>query len=98
MVNWKLPLEGWFKLSVDVAVDATRGLFGPGVVVCNYLGKVMVSEVHKCNDVDDVDFSKVETFHFGLQLATEIGLSPLLVYLDSFMCYYVSLGQVHTRI
>lgn len=44
MVNWKLPLEGWFKLSVDVAVDATRGLFGPGVVVCNYLGKVMVSE------------------------------------------------------
>lgn len=40
MVNWKLPLEGWFKLSVD----ATRGLFGPGVVVYNYLGKVMCQE------------------------------------------------------
>lgn len=43
---------------LDVAVDATRGLFGADVVVCNYLGKVMVSGVHKCNYVDDVDFSK----------------------------------------
>ncbi|KAK9230970.1 hypothetical protein WN943_021201 [Citrus x changshan-huyou] len=89
MVNWKLPLEGWFKLSVDVAVDATRGLFGPGVVVYNYLGKVM------CQEFINVIMwmmlilvrLRLETFHFGLQLATEIDLSPLLVYLDSFMCY-----------
>lgn len=44
VVNWKLPLEGWFKLNVQLAVDATRGLFGLNVVVCNYEGEVMVSE------------------------------------------------------
>lgn len=31
-----------FKLNFDVAVDATRGLFGLGAVVRNHEGKVMV--------------------------------------------------------
>lgn len=67
VVNWESPPEGWFKLNVDVDVDATRGLFGFGAVVCNHDGKkVMVSGVHKCSYVDDVDFCEVEVFRFGL--------------------------------
>lgn len=39
VVNWELPPDGWFKLNVDVDVDATRGLFGFGTVVHNHESK-----------------------------------------------------------
>lgn len=97
MVNWESPPEGWFKLNVDVDVDATRGLFGFGAVVCNHEGKkVMVSGVHKCGYVDDVDFCEVEVFRFGLWFISEIGLFPLLVESDSLRVVKLVPGQTYT--
>lgn len=93
VVNWELPPEGCFKLNVHVAVDAIWGLFGlVGTEVHNHEGKVMVTGVHKWGYVNDVDFGEIEAC-FGLRLASKIGLSLLLIELDSLCTVKLVLGQ-----
>lgn len=63
-----------------------------GTEVHNHEGKVMVTGVHKWGYVNDVDFGEIEAC-FGLRLASKIGLSLLLIELDSLCIVKLVLGQ-----
>lgn len=85
-VNWELPPEarrGWglFKLNVHVAIDE---------------GQVMVSGVHKCTYVDEVDFNEAEAFCCGLQLNSDVGLCLLLVESNPLFVVKLALGEAST--
>lgn len=100
-VNWELPPEarrGWglFKLNVHVAIDANRGSFGLGTMVPKDEGQVMVSGVHKCTYVDEVDFNEAEAFCCGLQLNSDVGLCLLLVESNPLFVVKLALGEAST--
>lgn len=44
----------------------------------------MVAGVNQASMVDNFDFAEVEDLQFGYLLVRDVGLSPLLVELDSF--------------
>ncbi|KAJ4729753.1 Ribonuclease H-like domain containing protein [Melia azedarach] len=67
---------------MDAAVRAVEGCAGIGAIIRNEEGKVMVAAVYKRTFLDDVEFSEAEAIFKGLQLALEVGLTPLIVESD----------------
>ena len=64
--KWEVPLAGWYKLNVDVAVDNENGKVGYGAVICNSSGQVMAVGVDQGVFSDDVDIVEAEALCFGI--------------------------------
>lgn len=56
---------------------------GYGAVVRNHDGLVMTAGMAQGVFSDDVDLAEAEALCFGLEMAKEIGLSPLIIESDS---------------
>lgn len=100
VVNWELPEAGGGggggRGVVHVAIDANRGSFGLGTMVPKDEGQVMVSGVHNCTYVDEVDFNEAEAFCFGLRLNSDVGLCLLLVESNPLFVVKLALGEAST--
>ncbi len=94
--RWEMPPVGWYKLNVDVVVDKVNGTVGYGAVIRNSDGVVMAVGVDQGIFSDDVDIAEAEALRFGIRLASEISLSPL-VELDSLRVTQFVNGKCHTR-
>lgn len=76
----KRPQKGWYKLNSVVNVKKQQGLVDYRGVIRNHEGLVMVTAVDQGIFYDDVDMVEAEALRFGIQLARETGLSPLLIF------------------
>lgn len=56
--KWEVPSVGWYKLTVDVAVDKVNGTVGYGAVMRNSDGHVMVVGAYQGIFSDDVDICR----------------------------------------
>lgn len=57
----------------------------------------MAVGIHQGIFYDDVDITEVEALRFGIQLARETRLSPLVVESDSLRVIQLLKGKSHTR-
>ena len=95
--KWGVPPAGWYKLNVDAAVDKENGKVGYGAVIRNSSGQVMAVGVDQGVFSDDVDIAEAEALPFGIRLASETSLSPLMVESDSLRVIQFISGKCHTR-
>lgn len=71
------------KLNCDMDVNAKRGMVSYGFVIRNHEGLVMLTGADIGVYSDDVNVTRAEALNFGLRLAREAGLSPLIIESDS---------------
>ena len=96
-VKWEPLSTVWMKLNVDAAVGANKDVVGYVVVVRNHHGLVMAAGMAQGVFSDDVDLAEAEALCFGLQMAKEIGLSPLIIEYDSLHVTQFVSDRLSTR-
>lgn len=89
---WEPPLVGCFKLNIDATVNIQHGIVGYAAVAWNHEGLVMVTAVDIGVYSNYVD-AMAEVLYFGLLLSRKIGLSLLIIELDSLWVIQFVLGQ-----
>ena len=97
VVIWEPPQLGWFKLNTNVAVDVQNGKVSYGAGIRNHEGLVMLAETNFGNYCEDVAIAEAEAICFGIQLAKETGLFPLMIESDSLFVIQLIQGKQHTR-
>ncbi|KAL5738691.1 hypothetical protein ACOSP7_031452 [Xanthoceras sorbifolium] len=75
--RWEASFPGWFKINFDAAVDSVCKRAGMGVVICDWQCRVMASLSQSYPLLVSVEVAEAMAIHRGLQLAYEIGLSPV---------------------
>ncbi|KAL5851498.1 hypothetical protein ACOSQ3_006616 [Xanthoceras sorbifolium] len=75
--RWEAPSSGWFKINSDAAVDSVRKRVGLGVVIHDWQGRVVVSLSQSYPLLVLVEVTEAIAIRRGLQLVSEIGLSPV---------------------
>ena len=97
VVIWEPPQLGWFKLNTNVAMDIQNGKVSYGVVIRNHEVLVMLAGTDFGNYSEDVAITKAEAIRFGILLAKETGLSPLMIESDSLFVIQLIQEKQHTR-
>ena len=95
--KWEVPPVDWYKLNVDAVVDKENGKVGYCDVIRNSSGQVMAVGVDQGVFSDDVDIAEAEALPFGIRLASETSLSPLIAELDSLWVIQFISGKCYTR-
>lgn len=98
---WEPPLVGCFKLNIDatvniqhgIVVNTQHGIVGYASVAWNHEGLVMVTAVDVGVYSNYVD-AMAEVLYFGLLLSRKIGLSLLIIELDSLWVIQFVLEKV----
>ncbi|KAL5779613.1 hypothetical protein ACOSQ2_010350 [Xanthoceras sorbifolium] len=81
--RWLAPSPGWFKINSDVAVDVRGRRLGFGVVIRDYMGKVLVSYTSLLLGLFSSDIGEALAILRGLRLAIDMGLSTVCVESDA---------------
>ena len=79
VTGWKPPPENWFKLNVDAATNAGKERAGLGAIVRNWKGEIMAAGIQSTNFHGDLEYAEAEAIYFGIKMAIDAGLVPLMV-------------------
>ncbi|KAL5776482.1 hypothetical protein ACOSP7_009408 [Xanthoceras sorbifolium] len=81
--RWEAPSPNWFKINSDTAVDSVRKRVGLGVVIRDWQGRVMASLSQSYPLLVSVEVVEAMAIRMNLQLASEIGFSPVGFEIDA---------------
>ncbi|KAJ4702817.1 Ribonuclease H-like domain containing protein [Melia azedarach] len=70
---------GWLKLNVDAAVYKSNNKAGIGAVIKNSDGKLTAAAVKTTSYKGDVEIAEAEAIIFGVEVALEARLSPIII-------------------
>ena len=90
---WKPPPENWFKLNVDAATNAGKERAGLGAIVRNWKGEIMAAGIQSTDFHGDVEYAEAEAIYFGIKMAIDAGLVPLMVESDSKIAVSLANGR-----
>ncbi|KAJ4713163.1 Ribonuclease H-like domain containing protein [Melia azedarach] len=93
MSMWIPPPDKWFKLNVDASIDEKKRLVGLGMVIRDSKGEIMAAAGKRTEFYGDVELAKVEAIRFGVQIATESGLVPMIIESDSMNAVMLVKGK-----
>lgn len=92
-VAWQPHDLDWFNLNTDSSMVVQHGIVAYGAVVWNNKGSVMMAGGDVGVYFDDVNIPEAEASRFGLWIASEIGLSLLIVKSNSLRITQFVLGH-----
>ncbi|KAL5857047.1 hypothetical protein ACOSQ3_004505 [Xanthoceras sorbifolium] len=81
-VLWSKPLMGYYKLNIDASVSASLGVVGLGALIRDADGEVVLSGSKNLSFSTPIDMAEALAIQFGLELALDIGVRPILVEFD----------------
>lgn len=95
--DWSAPLDGWLKLNVDAAIEATKKVARLGMVVRKSKGEIKAATVGRSRFHGDVEQAKAEAMKFGLEIAKDSGLFPLIVESDAVNVVKLAKGMIGSK-
>lgn len=81
--SWSPPPTGWCKINVDVAINFKEHSVGLGVVITDANRKTIAAAVKISKLHSDVTFAEAEVVKWSLDVANRVGLSAIILELDS---------------
>lgn len=81
--SWSPPPDGRFKLNVDVVVKELENKVGIGAIVKNSSGTLMAATIKTTSFKGEVELAEAEALMFGIEIAKDARLSPLIIESDS---------------
>lgn len=95
--KWKPPPSHWYKINVDAATNSKEDRAGIGVIISNEMGKVMVAAIYPSKLLNDVEFMEANAMLKGIELASDTGLSPIIIESDAFNVVKLVNGILRSR-
>ncbi|KAJ4717566.1 Ribonuclease H-like domain containing protein [Melia azedarach] len=95
--KWKPPMDPWYKLNVDAAIDKEGGIAGLGCIVRNSDGAVMASATIKKLVSGDVEQAEALAILEGVKIACDSGLQPLIVESDAINVVNLINGKLSSK-
>lgn len=80
---WSRPPSGYIKLNVDALYDADSLQGTVGAVLCDSSGKFLAASNNRAGDCLDVFMAEALALRFGLNLASFVGCTRLIINSDS---------------
>lgn len=80
--KWQTPEEGWVKVNIDAAFDATTGSGSGGVVIHDHKGSVLAGAARWFDHVSDALTAEALAAKEGLELAMEMGYEKVILEVD----------------
>ncbi|XP_074297068.1 uncharacterized protein LOC141627744 [Silene latifolia] len=76
-VQWKAPIEGWWKINVDTAVVGDMGS-GMGIVIRDCRGKVERAGAHQVQENWSPEITEAKAAEFGMRTAWQMGIDHII--------------------